>query len=332
MELYVCLRSCALVVVPSASFLPPQVLSVLQDDFVPNRRKGSVRRLFIRRDIELRQFGFTDACPGCEAAAKKADAVEHSEGCRLRLEGELSRHGGGVRLGLVREKLASGVSPRKRGRKHLEVKTTLVKNKGVYIRGLDLRRFGYTDFCRGCDAAKHQQPSKKHNAECRRWIETKMLQNDAVAARVERARAKQQGLLEAPCAKHQTTATSTRCGTSRVAGRGRKARRVFILQADVRRFGHTDFCRGCDAAKQGVVKRHNDECRRRIEAKMLESSATAARLKRARKRRTEKTRKSVLAIATVASASASERRARGLKRAREDRGKPRGALGPRRAR
>jgi hypothetical protein len=324
------LRSCTLVVVSSASFLPPQVLSVLQDDFVPNRRKGSVRRLFIRRDIELRQVGFTDACPGCEAAVKQADAVGHSEGCRLRLEGELSRHGGGVRLGLVREKLASGVNPRKRGRKHLEVKTARVKNKGVYIRGVDLRRFGYTDFCRGCDAAKHKQPSKKHNAECRRWIETKMLQNEAAAARVERARAKQQGsLLEAPCAKHQTTATSARCGSTRAAGLGKKARRVYIRQADVRRFGHTDYCRGCDAAKQGVVKRHNDECRGRIEAKMLEGRATASRLKRAR---TEKTRKPVQAIVKAAPAASNERgRARGRKRAREDRGKPRRALRPRRA-
>jgi hypothetical protein len=325
----VCVRSCTLVVVSSASFLPPQVLSVLQDDFVPNRRKGSVRRLFIRRDIELRQVGFTDACPGCEAAVKQADAVGHSEGCRLRLEGELSRHGGGVRLGLVREKLASGVNPRKRGRKHLEVKTARVKNKGVYIRGVDLRRFGYTDFCRGCDAAKHKQPSKKHNAECRRWIETKMLQNEAAAARVERARAKQQGLLQAPCAKHQKTTTSARCGTSRVAGRGRKARRVCILQADVRRFGHTDFCRGCDAAKQGVVKRHNDECRRRIEAKMLEGGATVARLKRTQKRLTEKAWKPVQAIAKTASAS--EGRARGLKRAREDRGKLCRTLRPKRS-
>jgi hypothetical protein len=300
----VCLRGCTLVVFSSVSFLPPQVLSVLQDDFAPNRRKGSVRRLFIRRDVELRQAGFTAACPGCEAAAEKAEAVQHSEDCRLRIEGELSRLGGGMKLELVREKLASGVNPHKRGRKHVEVTTALVMNKGVYIRGVDLRRFGYTDFCGGCDAAKHKRPSKKHNAACRRWIETKMLHDEATAARVERTRAKQQGsLLEAPCAKHQTTATSARCGTSGVAGSGRNARRVCILKADVRRFGHTDFCGGCDAAKQGVVKRHNDECRRRIEAKMLEGGATVARLKRAQKRLTEKTGKPVQAIAKAASAS-----------------------------
>ena len=115
--------------------------------------------------------------------------MRHSEGCRLRIEGELSRHGAGMRLELVKEKLASGVHPRLRGRKHLEVKTALVIKKGVYIRGVDLRRFGYTDFCKGCDAAKHKKPNKKHNAECRRLIETKMLQNAAAAPRVERARA-----------------------------------------------------------------------------------------------------------------------------------------------
>ena len=71
----VCLRSCTLVVVSSASFLPPQVLSLLQDDFVPNRRKGSLRRLLIRRDIELRQAGFTDACPGCELIYKNSPTL-----------------------------------------------------------------------------------------------------------------------------------------------------------------------------------------------------------------------------------------------------------------
>jgi hypothetical protein len=228
-----------------------------------------------------------------------------------------------MRLELVKEKLASGVHPRVRGRKHLEVKTPPVIKKGVYIRGVDVRRFGYTDFCRGCDAAEHKKPNKKHNAECRRLIETKMLQNEATAARVERARAQQQGgLLETPCAKHQKQAASARCGSTRAAGLGKKARRVYIRQADVRRFGHTDYCRGCDAAKQGVVKRHNDECRGRIEAKMLEGRATASRLKRARERQTEKTRKPVQAIAKAASAASNERgRARGRKRAREDRGK-----------
>ena len=157
-----------------------------------------------------------------------------------------------------------------------------------------------------------------------------MLQNEATAARVERARAQQQGgLLEIPCAKRKKTATSARIGSTRPAGPGKKARRVCILQADLRRFGHTDYCRGCDAAKQGIVKRHNDECRGRIEAKMLEGRATASRLKRAR---TEKTRKSVQVIVKAASAASNERgRARGRKRAREDRGKPRRALRPRRA-
>jgi hypothetical protein len=126
----------------SVSLFPPQVLSVLQDDFVPNRRKGSVRRLFIRRDIELRQVGFTDACPGCEAAAKKADAVGHSDGCRFRVESALARRGGGMRLELVKEKLASGAHPRKRGRKHLEVKTAQGTKRRVCLRAVDLRRFG----------------------------------------------------------------------------------------------------------------------------------------------------------------------------------------------
>ena len=66
------------------------------------------------------------------AAAKKADAVEHNEGSRFRVEGKLARHGGGMRLQLVKEKLASGGSTHEYAAANtcLEVKTAPVIKKG----------------------------------------------------------------------------------------------------------------------------------------------------------------------------------------------------------
>ena len=66
-----------------------QVLAELQDNFVANRKKGLKRRFWIRRNVELRQYGFTDGCPGCEAAEKRAKAVGHTEVCRKRVEAKM---------------------------------------------------------------------------------------------------------------------------------------------------------------------------------------------------------------------------------------------------
>ena len=65
------------------------VLSALQDVFVANRKKGLKRRAKICRAVELHKYGFTDGCPGCDAAAKGAKAVGHSEACRQRIETEM---------------------------------------------------------------------------------------------------------------------------------------------------------------------------------------------------------------------------------------------------
>ena len=66
------------------------VLSALQDVFVANRKKGLKRRAKICRAVELHKYGFTDGCPGCDAAAKGAKAVGHSETCRRRIEPEMA--------------------------------------------------------------------------------------------------------------------------------------------------------------------------------------------------------------------------------------------------
>ena len=65
------------------------VLSALQDVFVANRKKGLKRRAKICRAVELHKYGFTDGCPGCDAAAKGAKAVGHSDACRQRIETEM---------------------------------------------------------------------------------------------------------------------------------------------------------------------------------------------------------------------------------------------------
>ena len=61
----------------------------LQQAFVESRTKGLKKRTFIRRAVELRQFGFTEGCPGCEAAAKGARELGHSETCRRRIEAKM---------------------------------------------------------------------------------------------------------------------------------------------------------------------------------------------------------------------------------------------------
>ena len=68
-----------------------QVLAELQDEFVANRKKGLKRRFRIRRNVELRQYGLTDGCPGCEAAEKRAKAVGHTEVCRQRVQAMLAQ-------------------------------------------------------------------------------------------------------------------------------------------------------------------------------------------------------------------------------------------------
>ena len=61
----------------------------LQRVFVESRMKGVKMRASIRRAVELRQYGFTAACPGCEAAGQGAKELGHSEACRRRIEAEM---------------------------------------------------------------------------------------------------------------------------------------------------------------------------------------------------------------------------------------------------
>ena len=70
-----------------------------------NRKKGLKRRVWIRRNVDLRQYGFTDACLGCEAAAKGLKAVGHTEACRSRIEAKmLEDEASAARLWRARER------------------------------------------------------------------------------------------------------------------------------------------------------------------------------------------------------------------------------------
>ena len=57
--------------------------------FVENRKKGLKRRARITRAVELQQYGYTEGCLGCDAAARSAKAVSHSEACRKRIEAKM---------------------------------------------------------------------------------------------------------------------------------------------------------------------------------------------------------------------------------------------------
>jgi len=59
--------------------LPPRLPTARGPDIVP-------RRMYIRRDVELAVYGFTDGCPGCDAAKAGLNPVAHTAACRKRIE------------------------------------------------------------------------------------------------------------------------------------------------------------------------------------------------------------------------------------------------------
>ena len=49
------------------------------------------RSVMIRKAVELRQFGYTHGCPGCDAAMHDLPKLPHSSACRARIEVEMYR-------------------------------------------------------------------------------------------------------------------------------------------------------------------------------------------------------------------------------------------------
>ena len=69
---------------PARIFLPaPVVVAASLPDSLPPRvsaAPGEPRRVYLRRGVELRKYGFTEGCPGCVSAqAGTTPAQSHSE-------------------------------------------------------------------------------------------------------------------------------------------------------------------------------------------------------------------------------------------------------------
>ena len=64
--------------------MPEPVVKLKGRDYVP-------RGLYIRRDVELQQFGYTEGCDGCLAAQSGLAHRQHSRVCKARIANELSK-------------------------------------------------------------------------------------------------------------------------------------------------------------------------------------------------------------------------------------------------
>ena len=54
-------------------------------------RPQAERRVYIRKDVEIRRYGLTDGCPGCIAIATKSPPQPHNTACRTGIEGEMAK-------------------------------------------------------------------------------------------------------------------------------------------------------------------------------------------------------------------------------------------------
>ena len=69
--------------------VPPQPRAAAAEP----RQSGS-RAVYIRRDVELLRYGYTDGCPGCTAAQLGGNPVSHSAACRARIEQAMAADAG----------------------------------------------------------------------------------------------------------------------------------------------------------------------------------------------------------------------------------------------
>ena len=70
---------------------PPLVPEEELPPVLPKARVQETKRrnIKIRRNVELRNYGYTDGCAGCVAAHLEADPRPHSAACRARIESEI---------------------------------------------------------------------------------------------------------------------------------------------------------------------------------------------------------------------------------------------------
>ena len=123
-----------------------------------NRKKGLKRRARITRAVELQKYGYTEGCLGCDAAARSAKAVSHSEACRKRIEAKM--------LG---DEVAAARLLRAR------------KRRGGFHGAVPTAK-------QARSAATKSAKAVSHSEACRKRIEAKMLGDEEAAARLLRAR------------------------------------------------------------------------------------------------------------------------------------------------
>ena len=71
----------------------------MQDEFIARQLpRGVPRRVYIRRGIELKRFGYTEGCLGCAAVEIEFKRAGHDEGCRKRIVTEMLKVDVGVRV------------------------------------------------------------------------------------------------------------------------------------------------------------------------------------------------------------------------------------------
>ena len=83
---------------PSSESVPKPVVERRRRDYVP-------RGIYIRKDVELEEFGYTDGCDGCFAAQNGLSHRQHSRACKARIRGELEKsEEGRKRLELLKQR------------------------------------------------------------------------------------------------------------------------------------------------------------------------------------------------------------------------------------
>ena len=83
---------------PPPEEVPKSVVERRHRDYVP-------RKIYIRKDVELEEFGYTDGCDGCFAAQHGLSHRQHSRACKARIRGELEKsEEGQKRLELLKQR------------------------------------------------------------------------------------------------------------------------------------------------------------------------------------------------------------------------------------
>ena len=86
--------------------LPVESPDQQSEAIVVKGKKGYVPRgIYIRKDVELQRYGYTEGCDGCMAARQGLTHRQHNRACRERIAQELLKtEEGRARLERVREK------------------------------------------------------------------------------------------------------------------------------------------------------------------------------------------------------------------------------------